>query len=447
MTIRQKLTLYWAAVLAAILVGAALAVFVMFSREQWGALDAALMEEADTSAATIARLDPESGASVVLRLSRERDLGPHKRVRLIAGGTVLADFGDTQGLLPSIDGAPRPGVFDGGNGYRFALMPLTVGQRPALLQDGVDARPVRDSIARLRAILLLLTPFLLLVSVAGGYWLAGRSLAPINALVQDLAAIDPKDLGRRLPLNGARDEVARLARSINALLDRLETASRSERRFLSDAAHELRTPLAVLRTGLEVELNRERRPDELRQALQSALREVAALCGTADELLAIARLGEETYLRRAAVNLNELAREVAETVEPLIEARHLSLEVSGAQGLTVSGNRDHLRRLLLNLLDNAIKFTPEQGRVALVLEKQGGRALLHISDSGPGIAQDELPLVFDRFFRGAAHQTPGSGLGLSLCQEIVRLHNGEIQARNRAEGGCELSVALPLRED
>src|SRR5579885_2085568 len=307
MTIRQKLTLYWAAVLAAILVGAALAVFVMFSRQQWAALDAALMEEADTSAATIARMDAQSAAPVVLRLSRERDLGPHKRVRLIAGGTVLADFGDTQGLLPSIDGAPRPGVFDGGNGYRFALMPLTVGQRPALLEDGVDARPVRDSITRLRAILLLLTPFLLLVSVAGGYWLAGRSLAPINALVQDLAAIDPRDLGRRLPMNGARDEVARLGRSINALLDRLETASRSERRFLSDAAHELRTPLAVLRTGLEVELNRERRPDELRQALQSALREVTALCGTADELLAIARLGEETYLRRAAVNLNELA--------------------------------------------------------------------------------------------------------------------------------------------
>jgi signal transduction histidine kinase len=445
MTIRQKLTLYWAAVLAAILIGAAFAVFAMFSRAQWGALDAALMEEADTSAATIARMDAESAGSVVLRLSRERDLGPNKRVRLISDGTVLADFGAADARFPSIDGAPRAGIFEGGS-YRFALMPLRLGDHPALLEDGVDARPVRDSIARLRAIVLLLTPLLLLTSVMGGYWLAGRSLAPINSLAQDLAGIDPGDLGRRLPVRSARDEVARLGMSINALLDRLETASRSERRFLSDAAHELRTPLAVLRTGLEVELNRERRPEELRQALESALREVIALCGAADELLAISQLGEETYLQRAALNLSELAREVSETVDPLIEAKHLTLEVSCSQGLRVSGNRDHLRRLLLNLIDNAIKFTPEHGRVAVVLEKEDRRALLRISDSGPGIAQDDLPLVFDRFYRGGAQKAPGNGLGLSLCKEIVRLHKGEIHARNKAEGGCEFSVALPLCE-
>jgi two-component system OmpR family sensor kinase len=447
MTIRQRLTLYWAAVLAAVLLFAALAIFVTFSRQQWGALDAALMEEADTSAGAITRLDGAAAASIVLRLSRERDLGPHKRVRLIAGDTVLADFGSAQAHFPAIERVPLKGLFDGDGVYRFAVMPLSIGNRPALLEDGVDATPVRDSIARLRAILLLVTPLLLLVSVAGGYWLAGRSLAPINLLAGDLARIDPKDLSNRIPVGAARDEVARLSQSINALLDRLETVSRTERRFLSDAAHELRTPLTVLRTGLEVELNRERGAEEMREALRAALRDVLSLCATADELLALARLSEEAFVQRAPVDMSELLNEVVETVEPLISAKHLTLDASSREQLVINGNRDHLRRLIVNLLDNAIKFAPQGGRIAATLDRNGDRATLRVADNGPGIAQADLPFIFERFFRGAGQNTPGNGLGLSLCKEIVRLHQGEIAVHNNPGGGCAFVVALPLSRE
>lgn len=449
MTIRQKLTLYWAAVLAAILLVAAGSVFIIFSRQQWGALDAALMEEADTSASAIGRLDASAAASIVRRLSQERDLGPGKRVRLIDANAVVADSGASGADFPAIsDGLATRGVFDGRRHiYRFALMPLSIGKQNGLLEDGVDATPVRNSIARLRTILLILTPFLFLVSVAGGYWLAGRSLAPIISLARELARIDPKELGRRLPMGAVRDEVSRLAMSINALLDRLEAASLTERRFVSDAAHELRTPLAVLRTGLEVTLNRERGAREQQEALQSALREVVALCTTAEEMLALARLSEEAFGQRMPVNFGALVREVLDAVEALVQAKNLTFNAHVAEDLMVDGNRDQLRRLLVNLLDNAIKFTPENGRVAVALEGQGERAVMRVSDSGPGIAPADLPFIFERFFRGGTAKTAGSGLGLSLCKEIVRLHDGEIFARNKPEGGCEFVVALPLRAD
>ena len=446
MSIRLKLTLYWAFVLAAIMLIAAVSVFVIFERQQWGAVDAALLEEADTSAGTITRLDEPGAVAIAHRLSQERDIGPAKRVRLIAGDKIIADFGSLHADLPPTTDVRR-GVFDGDRQvYRYAIMPLLLGGHPALLEDGVDARPVRASIATLRTILLIVTPLLLMASVAGGYWLAGRSLAPIIALAQELAQIEPKDLHRRLPVGAAHDEVARLATSINALLSRLETASLAERRFISDAAHELRTPLTVLRTGLEITLNRERTSNEQHQALQSALREVVALCRMEDELLTLARLSEEAFLQRIPVNLPELVREIVDGIEPLVESRKVDLELSGDENLIIDGNPDHLRRLVINLLDNAIKFTPESGKIIVTLQRRGDSARLRISDSGPGIAPADLPFIFERFFRGGGPATNGSGLGLSLCREIVRLHHGDIGAHNNPDQGCEFVVTLPLRD-
>lgn len=445
MSIRLRLTLYWAAVLAVILVIAAVSVFMIFQRQQWAAVDAALMEEADTSAAAIAHLDEAAAASIMRRLSDERDIGPGRRVRLVVGNKVVADFGDRNSDLPTHGG--RGGIFDGQRSvYRFAVVPLVFDRQDAVLQDGVDASQVRSSIAGLKAVVSIVTPLLLIGCVVGGYWLAGRTLAPIISLSADLARIEPGDLRERLPTGTARDEIARLAIAINGLLDRLQTASLTERRFISDAAHELRTPLAVLRTGLEVTLNRERGADEQHEALQSALREVVALCTMADELLALARLSEESFVERIGLNLRELVSEAVEAVEPLTQAKNLSVSESGESALLVEGNPRHLRRLLVNLIDNAVKFTPESGTIALTLERSDGRAILRVCDSGPGIAPADLPFIFERFFRGSGPQTNGSGLGLSLCREIVRLHHGEIAANNNPGQGCEFVVSLPLRE-
>jgi signal transduction histidine kinase len=444
MTIRLRLTIYWAGVLSLLLLGAAGAVFLLFQRQQWGRLDGALMEEADTAAASIAH-----GANVVqmiARLSEERDLGPERRVWVAAGALTIATAGDQRADLPILK---KPDItrtiVDGHNDiFRYAITPFLLNGAPAYLADGVDARAVRESVRRLRTSLLLVLPVLLVSSVSIGYWLAGRALVPLVTVASALAEIKPRDLSRRLRLAPIDDELGRLIRAINALLERVEHASAVERRFAADAAHELRTPLAVLRTGIEVVLRRERTAAEYSRALNTALRDAAAVCALADDLLAITRLDQELSLSREPIDLCSLAEEVIDAIEPLTASKRLRIEANLPSAASVQGNRDHLRRVMINLLDNALKFTPEEGRIRIALESYNGSVELRIADSGPGIDKDDLPFIFERFFRGRrGRNESGKGLGLSLCREIVKLHGGEISAANQPGGGTEFVVILP----
>jgi signal transduction histidine kinase len=446
MTIRVRLTIYWAALLSLILLIAGVAAFLLFQRQQWGRLDGALLEEADTAAETVARAGADSAAQIVLNLSQERDLGPSRRVWIAGGGRVFAEAGNQAADLPAMRGAePARAILNGRRRvFRYAISPFTLDGRRLYIADGVDATAVRESIARLREILLLVLPVLLAISVSVGYGLAGRALAPVNRLAAGLAEIEPRDLSRRLTAAPIDDEVARLTRAINGLLERVERSSNAERRFAADAAHELRTPLAVLRSGIEVALGRQREAAEYAGALRAALREAVALCAMADELLALTRLDQEAALEREPIDLRALAAEVIEAIEPLAQSKHLTLLADlDAAGAGVAGNRNHLRRVLINLLDNALKFTPENGEIAIALETDGGRAIVRIADTGPGIAAADLPFIFDRFFRGKARAGTGNGLGLSLCREIARLHGGDIAAANRPGGGAEFVLTLP----
>jgi signal transduction histidine kinase len=447
MTIRLKLTIYWAAIIAAILLAAGVSTFLLFERQQWGDLDSALMEEADTAAASLSRLDPGAALDgIVERLSGERDLGPRRRVRIVSGDRVIADFGDRSSELPEIlAGEAVREMRDGSGGiFRFAVFPFQLDGAAATLEDGVDATGIRRSIARLRTNLLLLLPLILVSAVAGGYLIAGWALVPIMATADALARIEPRDPSRRLDPGQAKDEVARLTGAINALLERVESASKAERRFATDAAHELRTPLAVLRTGLEVALSRERSTNEYADALNAAFREVVGLCKMADQLLTLARLDQENAWSRERVDLGALVRELAEAVEPLVQTKPLALAVRAVGAVVVDGNPIYLKRLVINLIDNAIKFAPAYGRIEIGAATCAGQAIVRVADNGPGIPYGDLPFIFDRFFRGKARPETGNGLGLSLCREIVRLHRGEINVTNRAGEGCEFVVTLPL---
>jgi heavy metal sensor kinase len=444
MTIRLRLTIYWAGLLSLLLLSAGIAVFLLFQRQQWGRLESALMEEADTAAETISRLSHTAAIQMLQRLSEERDLGPSRRVLLVSAGRTLADIGDPDADLPVLAGTSRSTVLDGrAYTFRYAIVAFKLDGRDAYLADGVDARAVREAIKHLRTILLLVLPFLLTVSVSVGYWLAGRALSPLVAIGSALAEIKPQDLARRLASSPIQDEVARLVNAINSLLERIERASATERRFAADAAHELRTPLAVLRSGIEVALRRERHASEYVAALNSALREVIALCRMADDLLVLTRLDQEISAARQEVDLSALSREVIGAIEPLAATKHLSLNTALADKAQVEGNPEHLRRVIINLLDNALKFAPDNGHITVAVQHSDGRVVLRVADSGPGISPTELPFVFDRFFRGRAHAESGNGLGLSLCREIVQHHGGEITATNQPGGGAEFAVLLP----
>ena len=444
MTVRVRLTIYWAGVLSLLLLGAAVAVFLLFQRQQWGRLDGALIEEADTAAQTIAH--GADASEMVARLSEERDLSPRRRVWVVAGARTIAAAGDQGADVPILKGAGiKPTIVNGHNDiFRYVIMPFPLNGAPAYLVDGVDARAVRDSVSRLRTSLLLVLPVLLAGSISIGYWLAGRALCPLVTVAGSLAGIRPRDLSRRLPLAPVDDELGRLIRAINGLLERVERASAAERRFAADAAHELRTPLAVLRTGIEVVLGRERSAAEYARALHTALRDAAAVCTLADNLLALTRLDQELSCHGEPIDLRGLTEEVVDAIEPLAASKRLRIETNLPTSANVKGNRDHLRRVVINLLDNALKFTPEEGWIGIALKSHNGRVKLRIADSGPGLEQEDLPFIFERFFRGrSGRNQAGKGLGLSLCREIVELHGGEISAGNQPGGGSEFIVMLP----
>jgi signal transduction histidine kinase len=447
MSVRLRLTIYWAGVLSLLLLGAAVAVFLLFERLQWDRLDGALMEEADTAAQTIARgADP---AEMVARLSAERDLGPKRRVWVAVGPVSVAQAGDQNADLPTLEkNLGRSFLVNGRDDiFRYAITSFSFHGARAYLGDGVDARAVRESISRLRTSLLLVLPVLLVSSISVGYWLAGRALAPLVIVASALAQIKPRDLSHRLPITSIEDELGRLIRAINGLLERLERASSAERRFAADAAHELRTPLTVLHTGIEVALRHERTCEEYRRALDTALRDTAAVCSMADDLLALTRLDQELSLGSEVIELRAVVEEVLDAVEPLTAAKHLRIENYPQSAGTVRGNRDHLRRVVINLLDNAIKFTPEGGRIAVSLESHGGIVELGIADSGSGIDVTDLPFIFDRFYRGRKGRSePGKGLGLSLSREIVELHHGRICVKNQPGGGTQFVVMLPASQ-
>jgi signal transduction histidine kinase len=448
LSIRLRLTIYWTAITALILFAAGLLIMVMFARAMWGTLDAALLEEADTTAAAISHSTAADTRQVLQRLSQEKDLGPGRRVRLIAGGHVVFDAGDADADLPEAPAAPES-VMDGhSHRYRFAVAALSLNGDPAVLQDGADAAPLRRTIAHLRSALLLVIPIILALCVAGGYWMAGWALAPLSGITGALARIEARDLRQRLPLPQVHDEAGQLIAAINQLLERLEIASAAQQRFVSEAAHELRTPLAVLRSGLEVTLQRPRDAEESRAALAQAMGEVERLCAIAEDLLALARLEAEPAVERAPVDLGEIAAEASAMARTLAESRHQEfaqeIAIDARPGIVVQGSAGDLRRVVLNLLDNALKFTPAGGRIEIGVAADGPAALLRVRDSGPGIDPRDLDHIFDPFYRSRSANGAGSGLGLALSREIVRRHGGVIAAANRATGGCEVEVRLPL---
>jgi two-component system, OmpR family, sensor kinase len=445
MSIRLRLTLYWAIITAVILIVAGELILASFSRELWRQLDRALLEEADTSAATLAQSSQAQADAILRHLADEEDLGPGHRVRLGVGHEVVLDKGAQKTAPPlTLPQNVSAHVLMGmAYRYRWALTPLSFGGHPAWLEDGVDAMPTIRAIDHLRRTLLVLLPLILAMSVAGGYFLSAWALAPINSIAGALSRIGYHELKDRLPTPNHHDEARRLIDAINQLLARLEESSAAQHRFISEAAHELRTPLTVLRSGLEVTLRRPRTTEEHRLAMEDALHEVVRLCATAEDLLALARIETTEGANHSIVDIAEVVADVSRKMKALTESKHQTLTIKAATGLMVRGNGTDLERLVLNLLDNAIKFTPPQGRIEIAAGAEQQSVSIHVRDNGPGLAPQELSRIFDPFYRSSTAESEGSGLGLALCREIVRVHYGEISASNRRGGGFEIEVRLP----
>ena len=309
--------------------------------------------------------------------------------------------------------------------------------------------PLRDLLTSLREYsfyLVLLVPAVLLVATTAGYWMSRRALAPVEQIRKEADAIDPADLAARLRVPHTEDELARLARTLNAMLSRIEAAFRSIQQFTADASHELRAPLALIVTAGEVSLRRERSREELTETLRKIVREARHMSRLVESLLSLARGDtQRTAASMAAVDLTDMLRDLAEELNPSADAKGLKLIATIPDGdVLVNGDSMELRRLFVILLDNAIKYT-EAGSVTLRVNAEDSVAKVTVADTGIGIESASLRHVFDRFWRAdkvRSRAEGGAGLGLSLASQIVQNHGGSILAESEIGRGSTFTVRL-----
>jgi len=301
---------------------------------------------------------------------------------------------------------------------------------------------------RLLITLLLGLPVVLGVVIAGGYMLTKRALRPVLTMMQAAQKITMSKLSRRLPEVESDDEIAHLATVLNQMIARLDESFQNTTRFTADASHELRTPLTIIHGELETMLlNRKVEPD-LRNALASLLEEVDRLVQIVEGLFALSRLDSgEARTERARLDLAKLAQTTAEQMCLLAEEKHIDLVYETSEAVEVEGDRARLKQVVVNLLDNAIKYTPEKGRISLAVRAQNGSALLEVADTGAGIPEEALPHLFERFYRAdevRSREIGGAGLGLSIVSSICTAHGGSVTATNTPPRGCRFTVELPL---
>ncbi|HSM37605.1 MAG TPA: ATP-binding protein [Longimicrobiales bacterium] len=344
---------------------------------------------------------------------------------------------------------------------RFQGMPIRVLYYPLERMGPAHARHVlqvaapltgRDRLLRqLAGLLGAITVLTGVGSFAGGWWLGGRMVRPVHEIMDQAEAVSAGTLGRRISANADTREYERLVAVLNGMLTRLESAFEGQRRFTADASHELRGPLTSLRGEVEVALRREREPAEYRRVLGSNLQEVDRLTRLAEDLLTLARSDAGVMQPRLeATDIGGLARAVVDRLAPRARDKDVRVEVAAVDDLEAIVDPDLIERLLWNLVENAVKFTPAGGRVDVRVTRNGLRLLLEVRDSGPGLPDGDAERIFERFYRGDVARThggdaAGTGLGLAIVRAIARAHGGEALALENSGGGAHFRVILPVQ--
>ncbi len=316
-----------------------------------------------------------------------------------------------------------------------------------LVEVGAERASIQSMLERFRAQLLLGLPLVVAVAISGGYFLIRRALAPVDQIARTAEQITQHNLSERLPVARTADELERLSISLNRMIARLEDAFLNSKRFVADASHELRTPLTVMRGELEGLAQDQRLAAEQRERIGSVLEEVERLAKIVEGLLAISRLDAgEAQAEWVQFDLAELAATTADHMSLLAADKKLSISCAASAPVMVQGDRARLKQVVVNLLDNAIKYTPESGRIRLSVSEADGQAVLEVSDTGPGIPPEALPHVFDRFFRVdqvRSRDLGGAGLGLSIVKSICTAHGATVRVFSKPGLGSSFRVELP----
>jgi heavy metal sensor kinase len=460
-SVRTRLALWHGAALLIVVSVYAVAVFLQMRDDLYESLDGQLAGDHALAAQWLSQGTGSRGAMSLDTLpgSAARQADVPWVDAWSADGRRVFDAG-RQPPLPPPDGppaswaqGPRTVRLDGGQRARVLIAPTPVAGASLFVRVGRSEGFARQEMGEFAAALALSLPVAFAVAALAAYVLARRALAPVAAMTARARQITADHLDGRLPVENRGDEFGQLAGVVNDLLARLERAFETLRRFTGDAAHELRTPLTAIRSVGEVGLREPRSEAEYREILGSILEEVDRLATVTDSLLLLSRADSgKADLRPALVDLAGLARDVADDLQVLAEEKGVALAVArGPEAVTAWADGDTLRRAVVNLLDNAIKFTPEGGAVRLSARRVGADAILDVVDSGPGIAAEHLPFVFDRFYRadaGRARSTRGgAGLGLAIARWAVDANGGRIEVESAPGRGSTFRIVLPQEAD
>jgi len=454
--LRTKLTAWYTAVLV-----------VAFAGFAWIA-DYGFQHSIETTVNDSSRADVASIREVLLRTVPKGPAEVADELNEVAGlwtGGALLEVSDAQGQLifqsPAFQHPDRPIPeavesevrFGTANlevtEYRIASQIIAAGGQHFRVRAAVPTEPFDQALDRFRIILKETLPLLVILAAFTGYWLSGRALSPVNAIIQTARGIGVSNLSGRLAVPQANDELRRLSETLNAMLGRIELSVKRLTQFTADASHDLRTPIALIRTSAELALRRSRSADEYRETLERILATSEETTRLIEDLLTLARADAgAVVLQLRCEDIVPLVAHAAEESALLAAAKSVQFSRSlPAAPLTVSLDSRAIERLLLILLENAIKYTPAGSSVLLHLTNEDDRACIEVRDTGIGISESDLPHIFERFYRAdvaRSRDSGGSGLGLAIARWIVEQHGGVIEAQSTLGRGSAFRVTLPL---
>lgn len=454
LSIRVKLTAWYVAVLLASLGIFGIAAFLAMKGGIESTVDEGLEEQAggiEELMRGVLRDEPARLADELREHAELRAEGDFSQVRDQSGRWIYRSGLMTKYNVPVPDTA-------GHSAYNFVAgdLPLRVLVRE-LSSDGNRYRiqvaapmdDFYDALNRFKWVVLLLSPLLIVLASGGGYWLSRRALAPVDQITRAAQEINSNSLSKRLDVPHSRDELQRLSETLNGMLERLEAAFSRTTQFTADASHELRTPLALMRTTTEVSLRTSQTVSEYREAQSQVLEELEKTSSLVEKLMLLARAdaGVET-LQHIPVNLADCLREACNDGRVLAAAKQITFQQDvPSLTLVVEGDAHALHRLFLILIDNAVKYTSSRGSIVVSLDKIDSLAVVEFRDTGIGIATEDLPHIFDRFYRAdraRSREFGGVGLGLSIARWVTEAHGGSIAVESSPGGGSVFRIRLPL---
>jgi len=330
----------------------------------------------------------------------------------------------------------------------FTSAVIEDGKVAYIVQVAIPLTQLYLALNRLKAILFLLLPLTVFLTGTAGAFLAQMTLNPVEEMIKTIRQIKADNLKLRVKIPNTNDEIRRLADTFNDMLFELDRSFSTQRQFLQDVSHELKTPLTILKGEMEVTLKKVRSTQEYEEILLSSLEEIDKIGQIIGNLLMLAKLEiKETPRQMTMLGLNMTVKEIIDDMDVLAKQKNIKINFWAEEKIHLAADENQVRQLFINLLDNAIKYTPAYGSIFVNLTKDKDTAQIKIRDTGMGIPQEDQPFIFDRFYRvDKARSSPGFGLGLSIVKSIVEVHHGRIQVESHPAQGAVFTVNLPLEK-